>query len=175
MDQPGTSPSAGSGVWETSVDELLSIFRSSLLALIPELERAKINWRGPSAYDDWDEIAQVLFRNIVAKSIEWAMPGTNGTPLNLPSYGVRYPDYTTMSFVEVVINSADHDREILAFIGYGTVEEPFDRVHAFLVDEAGSVLQPDLITVPVSLVRFRFRWRSTAHGLQALDTLSVVL
>ena len=99
----------------------------------------------------------------------------NETELRLPNYGLRYPDYAAMSFVEVVLNPADQDPAILAFIGYGTVEAPFDRIHASLVDDTGNVLQQGLETVPASRARFRLRWRSAGQGLQVLDSLSIVL
>ena len=76
-------------VWRTSVTDLLEIFHDSLVALVPQMQRARIGWRNGVAYDDWDEIAETLFGKIVVASLQWSLP--EETPiLNVPKYNTWY-------------------------------------------------------------------------------------
>lgn len=51
--------------WNTSVTELIMVFRGALISIIPWLERAKIYWKNGESYDDWDNIVNALYENIV--------------------------------------------------------------------------------------------------------------
>ena len=56
--------------WETSVKELLYIFRGALIAIIPWVEKAKIKWKEEEEiYDEWGNITVALYENIVCSSL----------------------------------------------------------------------------------------------------------
>src|SRR5690606_20593651 len=83
--------------WKTSVTELLVISRGALLAIIPWLEKAKIKWKEDEAYDDWDNIAESLYANIVCSSLI----GEVATEYQITKYNFNYDNYSSVNFIEV--------------------------------------------------------------------------
>ena len=81
-------------LWQTSLTELLGIFRQALSVLVPIVEQAKISWREGEAYDDWDGIASSLFENIVVNSLEFAQEIS--FDLRMPKYDLLYPSTATL-------------------------------------------------------------------------------
>jgi hypothetical protein len=73
------------GVYIASVDQLIDTFRQGLLALIPVAERAQIAWREPEAYDEWDALAECLYKVFVSDSA--GLPTAAVPPLPLAPYG----------------------------------------------------------------------------------------
>jgi len=86
--------------WQTTVSGLVLIFRDALAALVPHMERAKLPWREGEAYDEWDEISEVIFDKIVAQSLRCAL-GPEGESLRLPRYDMVYDNYRDFSFIAV--------------------------------------------------------------------------
>ena len=111
--------------WTTSVNELMLTFRDSLRSLVPCMERAKIAWREPDAYDDWDDIAQALYKNIVVRSIEYSLTLNERERMVSPEYGILYPRYNDMSFIELVLGQPRED-QYNVFLDFATTDRPFD-------------------------------------------------
>src|SRR5947209_1121998 len=88
-------------VWQTTVDQLMLVFRDALRALVPHVEKAKIEWRDGSAYDDWDEIAQTLYEKIVVASLLWARPEDERERWQLPDYNMTYSSYIGKTVIAV--------------------------------------------------------------------------
>lgn len=109
--------------WATSIQFLMQTFRSTLAALCPFMEKVQIRWRFEEAYDDWDEIAQCLFNNIVLRTIRFSGRGLED--LTLPDYGTVYDSYSGKSFIEVIDNTI---KTRLVFVGFSTLTVPFDQV-----------------------------------------------
>jgi hypothetical protein len=51
--------------------EIIRIFRSAMLAVIPHVEKVGVRWKKWETYDDWDRIEEALFESMVSKSIEF--------------------------------------------------------------------------------------------------------
>jgi len=83
--------------WTVSVTELLIIFRGALLAIIPWIEKAKIKWKEHEAYDDWDNIAESLYKNIVCSSLT----GEVASQYTIAKYNFDYDDYSSVDFIGV--------------------------------------------------------------------------
>ncbi len=120
------------GKWTTSVNELMHVFRDSLRSLVPCMERAKIAWREPDAYDDWDDIAQALYENIVVRSIEYSLGPKGRESMVLPEYGMLYPLYDDMSFIELVLGEP-RDDQYNVFLDFATADRPFDTARYVVV------------------------------------------
>jgi hypothetical protein len=131
-------------VWRTTVDQLLLILRDALRALVPHVEKARIEWRDGSAYDDWDEIAQTLYNKIVVSSLLWAMPEDERGHCQLPDYNMTYSSYAGKTVIAV--NRASAQRR-LVFHSFATTIDPFDKVRACSVDRDGRVLDGDFVLV----------------------------
>jgi hypothetical protein len=116
--------------WATSVRDLVLNFRDALAALTPYMDRVKIGWRDAEAYDDWDEIAQGLYENMVLRSILYSIGQEEG--LSTPEYGMVYPSYQEKSFIEVGGDASPRGK-FRVFVGFSTLEHPFDQVRYQLV------------------------------------------
>lgn len=124
-------------VWQTTVGQLIVVFRDALRALIPHVERVRIEWRDGSAYDDWDEIAQTLYEKIVVSSLLWAMPEDDRERSQLPDYSTTYASYAGKTIIAVNRTSTE---ERLVFHSFATEKDPFDKVRVCKVDREGHVL-----------------------------------
>jgi hypothetical protein len=122
------------------VDELVDTFRQGLLALIPVAERAQIAWREPAAYDEWDELAECLYKVFVADSAR-PPPGTSVAAWPLPPYDYFIRSYAELSRVEFTPAGTV---EALVFVGFATSERPFDTLKLVQVDPGSGVPGQDI-------------------------------
>src|ERR1700754_5073986 len=113
-------------VLQTTVGQLLLVFRDALRALVPHVERVRIEWRDGSAYDDWDEIAQTLYEKIIVSSLQWSIPEADREHCELPDYNTAYASYAGKTVI--TISRASDER--LVFHSFATEKHPFDRVRA---------------------------------------------
>jgi hypothetical protein len=137
--------------WQTTVTDVVLIFRDSLRALAPHVAKARIEWRDDAAYDDWDEIAQVLFEKIVVASVVWSLPEADRPRIDFVAYDVMYDSYAGKAII--VLEMPESER--LVFHSFGTRDEPFDTVRGRKVDKEGRVHGNDLAIVAADTVRYR--------------------
>lgn len=130
--------------WVTTVDQLMLIFRDALRVLAPHIERARIEWRDGSAYDDWDEIAQVLYEKIVVVSVKWAIPEDEREGCHFPDYNMTYESYADRT---VIVVNRELSGERLVFHSFTTDKEPFDKARACRVDRVGRVLSGNFVLI----------------------------
>lgn len=122
-------------IWKTSVKELLTIFRGALTSIIPWVEKAKIQWKDEAAYDDWDNIAEALFENIVCSSLNGAVLAS----YPIAKYGLQYDDYADIEYI--LVKNPKHLNEKLVFVGFTTKETPFDSILVAQIDEQNKVIE----------------------------------
>ncbi len=158
--------------WKTDVTALVGILQQAFQTLVPSLEAAKIPWREGEAYDDWDAIADVLFEQVVVRSIRWSLPADEGERLQTPRYDMIYPDYSAMSFLSLEVESGTS--QILVFHSFGTTNRPFDTARLVALGEGGRPMTDRLERMAVEGARFRFLHRQFGE-LASLDRLSVQL
>ena len=79
-----------------NVADLVQIFRSGLLALLPVMDAARIRWVEPGVYDPWEDIARTLYSSILGSCVENAVPA-GARPL--VRYGLNCGDYKAYSFI----------------------------------------------------------------------------
>lgn len=118
--------------WKTSVSELIEIFRGSLLAIIPWVEKAKIKWR-EDQYDDWDNITQALFRNIVCSSIQ----GDISSRYSIANYDFIYEDYSNWDYIRV--KSENYSNKVLVFISFQSELMSLEKVRVAILDSKEKV------------------------------------
>jgi len=119
--------------WETTIDELIALFRDAMCALVPVAERAHMIWKQPTAYDDWDHICEALYRSIVIGSIEHA--DGLGHFMPVADYDRRTSTYEANSY----IGNASLDGEA-AFVCFETERLPFDRCLFAVLDRRLNVI-----------------------------------
>ena len=168
-------------MWKTSITKLIYIFRESLINLIPTLEKARISWKTKEAYDDWDEIAETLFKNIVIRSIQFHKEIGEEKELKVPKFDFRYDNYLEMSFIEVKMKSEiekDFKTEldnIFVFRGFDTIQKPFDCVSCSRIDKSGNFQFIEEKIFPMDKVEFSFLLREEKLSVKRLTLLEVML
>ena len=148
-----------------AVAELVTIFRASLVALIPVAERARITWQGPEVYDPWEEIERALFVSIVGSVVSNARPFP---PCALPKYGIALQSYADRSFI--TDRAARLRGEHLVFIKLTTLQDPFDTM-CFLELGADSIPIGHIIELSVLQAVPELAAR-TANGLSYCDVIN---
>ena len=134
------------------------------------MDRARIPWRDHEAYDDWADIAQTLYANIVVRSIETAC---NDRDLVLPRYHIVYPEYSATSLIALG-TSGRLNKDTCAFIGFKSVVSPFDHVLFAETDPITLRRRGDVQVARWGEVNFVVRWRRP-EGFKDIVQLKVPL
>jgi hypothetical protein len=146
-----------SDIWNTSVSDLIRIFRNSLLALIPYVEQAKIPWKQGEAYDEWDEITQVLYKNIVTKTIQWGCGYGSISEVAIPDYNMLYKNYSQFSLICVADSKPDDSS--LVFHSFSSRHQSLDMIQYVSVPPNGVRIEDKLMSIPFEDSDFCFRER----------------
>lgn len=146
-------------IWRTTVDQLLATFRDALRALVPHVEKVRIEWRDHSAYDDWDQTAQTLYEEVVVSSILWAFTEEEREHCQLPDYNMTYSSYADKTVIAVNLHSTSAR---FVFHSFAAEKGPFDRVRACRVDAAGQVLDEEFVLLDADVATFRVESPHTA-------------
>ena len=114
------------GVWHVTVSELAELLREALRAVAPIAARAQIPYGEETAYDDWDNIAQCLYNNIVVRSVRFAR-GMDQSVI-LPNYAMLYERFDAF---DAIIQVTDPSKTVggpIVFHSFVTRDQPFDTV-----------------------------------------------
>lgn len=134
--------------WKTSVNELIAIFKGALIALVPWLEKAKINWKENEHYDDWDNIANVLFNNIICSSLF----GEILEEYPIARYDFEYDNYSELNFI--LVKSEDYDGHNLAFVSFQSISLPLDHIKVAMLNDSDKVVE--YLTLEADNIEFSF-------------------
>lgn len=118
-----------------TVTQLITIFRGALLAIIPWIEKAKIKWKEGEAYDDWDNIAESLYKNIVCSSLT----GDVSSEYIIARYNFNYEDYSTMDFIEV--QPKDNSDMKFVLVSFQSSSTPLDVVKVAKINKMEKVVE----------------------------------
>jgi hypothetical protein len=150
----------------TSVTELLVIFRGAMLAIIPWLEKAKIKWRDDEAYDDWDNIAESLYQNIVVSSLIGEVISEH----NIAKYNFIYDNYALINHIKITVNNMPEKAYV--FVALQSINSPFDCVKASVLDHDYKVID----TAILNMDGLEFIFVKNDNGTRIyIDKLSVEL
>jgi hypothetical protein len=116
--------------WSTTVNELLEIYRGSLIAVIPWLEKARISWKDGESYDDWDNVSMTLYNNIVCSSLCSEV----AQEYPIAKYDYWYKDYSEKSFI--IVNGNDINDKICAFVSFQSITTPLDNIKLAVLDKS---------------------------------------
>ena len=127
-------------MWNTTINELIENFRGALNAILPWVKKTHIPYEEGSAYDDWDNLVNILFDTFVINSICSSQQFNLGTQ-HFAKYDFCYDDYKELTFI--VINEADGESEFLVFVSFVGVEN-FDEVNVKKVDRVSFKVASEL-------------------------------
>jgi hypothetical protein len=152
--------------WSTSVDELMGIFRDTLIALLPSMRRARIPWRSFDAYDAWDNITETLFEEIVVGPIRC---GVRDFEMKIPRYGMTHRDLTPFSFI-AVLKVAEAP---LVFHRFDADDDTFSIALCFEIADWSRATASH--RVPVAEASFSFQHRQPDGSFVAVSDLAIDL
>jgi hypothetical protein len=136
------------------VTELVRIFRSGLLALLPVMDAARIRWADPGVYDPWENIERTLFSSVVGSCVENRVD----TALRpLAAYGLTYADYEAHSFISERGLRTEGKPNALMALQIGN--EPFDTALLRELD-ASLIATGRTISRPIGLCAFDLAGRT---------------
>jgi hypothetical protein len=161
-----------SSTWNTTITELLGIFRDGLIALLPIAERAHIPWKEHEAYDDWDAIATTLFEQVVLRSVRWSLAENQAEQLSLAPYDMAMDSYSSLS--TLVIGRDGRPGETLVFCAFATQVTPFDTVKCRAYDPVSGAAIGEA-TVPWHGARAHLRYHTSSGDSRIVDALCVAL
>lgn len=120
--------------WRTSVNELLHIYKGALISIVPWLDKAMIKWKDEDSYDDWENISQSLYSNIVCSSLL----GDVIIESSIAKYNFLYNNYSSIDFL--LVKSDKYFGKKFAFISFQSDLSPFDSVKLAELDEFDNVI-----------------------------------
>ncbi len=153
-------------MWSTSINYLLDIFKGAVLSIIPWLDKAKINWKDEDAYDDWDNIVNALFENIVCSSIV----GEVSKNYPIAKYNYHYDDYSNVDFI--IIRSGEYANENLAFISFQSISDPFDNIKVAILNISFKVVKR--VSIKNENIDFKF-CRNKNGKKELIDNFDVLI
>lgn len=161
------------GSWFFTVTDLLLTFRGALSCLVPYIETAKIEWREGEAYDEWDDICEVLFNKMVIATLASALQERGFSP-ELPSYDMSIETYDGTSFIDVsspfLTNGCRY-----AFLRFGSDKGLFDLVRCREVCNGDMRPVGELKSIPVEGTRFDLCFFESKETLVSVQGLSIEL
>lgn len=143
------------------------MFRNGLEALVPVVEQARIPWKGPEAYDHWDDISEAIYRSIVIGALTFVDESDPFLPI--PGYGFWLSSYAPNSFITNVALA-----EKTAFVCFETELAPFDTCLFAALDSNLNVVGKHRIATADTRFLF-FRRDPGATAPLILDALNVSL
>jgi len=127
------------------VTENVKNFHDSLLALIPVFENAKIEWKDEEQFDDFEGIAESLYKWFVAYKAENIISQFQHVNFTIPNYGFFYKNYSKMIFIEV--DTLENRNSNLVFMFFKTKKKPFDTIYCNKINRFG-IVEEEGIEVP---------------------------
>ncbi len=118
----------------------MNTFQGCLRSLVPWLEKMHIPWKDGLAYDDFENIAEALYNNIVCATLE----GEVATDYNIARYDLQYSDYTGIDHLRIIGEPDQHNCHSI-FLGFTTDQLPFDTVKVAVADNDGRTVSYQVI------------------------------
>lgn len=159
---------SNSETWTTTISTLLLTFRKALMAIIPFMDIVKIGWKDNEAYDDWDDIASTLYKNVVEKSIQHADQTSADT--KLPPYDLPIPSYEDYSYISVKRKISEGQN--LVFVGFSTRRQPFDSVKCVSVD-SNHIANSEILFLSVNECEFGLVLRNKTGEQHSITDINV--
>jgi hypothetical protein len=158
-------------VWETSVEEVMIIFRDALASLDPFLAKARISSKEGKQYDDYDAIAEMLYEKIVINSIKWSF--ADSQEIELPVYGFEFDSAKHTAFIEVCLE-IESDQKQYVFQNFFSEENPYDKVVCYPFGTAQSLFSAETAYVSLKDCSFQLRYKKE-NGCNTKSVLTVLL
>lgn len=158
-------------VWETSVEEVMSIFRDALASLAPFLAKARISSQEGKQYDDYDAIAEMLFEKIVINTIKWSF--ADSEEIEIPVYGFEFDPKKHTAFIDVCFGSQPDEKQYV-FQDFSSEKYLFDTVKCYPLGKTQSLFSAETAYVSLNECSFQLRHKK-GDGFHSASALTVLL
>lgn len=158
-------------VWETSVEEVMIIFRDALASLAPFLAKARISSKEGEQYDDYDAISEMLYEKIVVNSIKWSF--ADSQEIELPAYGFEFDSERHTAFIEVCSGIESNQKQSV-FQNFSSERGLFDTVVCYPFGKAQSLFLTETAYVALKDRHFQLRYKKE-NGFKPKSALTVLL
>lgn len=158
--------------WETSVGEVMIIFRDALASLAPSLDKAHISSKEGEQYDDYDAISEMLYEKMVINSIKWSF--TDTLKLEIPAYGFEFDFEKHTAFIEVCLDTESNQRKQYVFQNFSSEKNLFDTVVCYPFGKAQSLFSAETANVTLKECSFQLRYEQES-GFSHKSALTVLL
>lgn len=164
-------PEKDTEVWETSVEEVMTIFRDALASLAPFLEKARISSKEGEQYDDYDAIAELLYEKIVINSIKWAF--ADSEEIQIPTYGFEFDSEKHTAFIEVCFG-IESDQKQYVFQDFFSENSVFDTLKCYPLGKTQSLFSTETTYVSLKECSFQLRYKKE-NEFNSVSALTVLL
>ena len=154
-----------------TVTSLLLLYRDALRALVPFFDQLGLPWREPDAYDEWDELASLLYRHFVVGSLLETSVVEDRETIKVAEYDIVQQSYAGMSYVSVIPLGEPKDR-CRVFHSFATDVNPLDRIRFLRINNEGMVLRQDLESCSIDRAAFHFEYLTSQNSYLTVDVLS---
>lgn len=154
------------------IKDLIGNFRKALVSLVPCAEKINLPWKECEAYDQWDNVASVLFNNFVKFPISWALIKREESNLMIPNYDTLYENYTDFSFI-TYLSGYNTKVTYPVFHSFVTRKALFDTVRFIKFDNNGKNTHGMFLEVPFMDTEFAFCYQDTNGKLDIYTEISI--
>ncbi|MCX6155827.1 MAG: hypothetical protein NT007_16905 [Candidatus Kapabacteria bacterium] len=134
-----------------NVSKVVDNFRTALLALLPIFDNAGISWGDEDQFEDFEAIAENLYRWMVNYKLENFVNDNFDFMPTSANYGFYYKDYTKYSFVEINTDSDYH----YPVVQLKSKDSAFDTILCNEIDANGQIVNEG-VEFTWDEVQFRF-------------------
>lgn len=154
------------------INHLMRNFREALVSLVPAFESIDISWKNEvDQYDDFDEISEALFRNLVVRNISSAI--NRDALIEKLAYGFIPTRHNINSYIGVrsSVNSLLHG----VFLRFATHSSPFDKVVCLTVSNSNTQNSSESIMGIEDVEFFFVNYENRNNGVQEVFEISLEL
>lgn len=126
-----------------SVSDLIHNFRSGLIALIPIFEKMGIGWHDEEQSEEFDGIAESLYKWIVIAKLENYINDNYGFIPSFSNYSFHYKDYAKLCFISID-SEIEENEEYFVFVSFKSYEWAFDTIICNKIGKNGAIIEKDL-------------------------------
>lgn len=137
-----------------SITKLMSLYKESLLSLVPELEKTGLLWNSFEENEDIEAICESLFNLIVRNKLSSFITDKYSITPNITKYAFHYKNYHKLDCIEVSLEAANHR---LVFLMVQSVNGPFDTVICDRINENNDIIERE-VSIPWDSAEFIFRY-----------------
>ena len=152
------------------INHMMLNFRDALISLVPVFDAIDVDWKHEEdQYEEFDEISETLFRNLVVRDLARAFESEN--LLQSLQYGFQPTNHNTDSYIG--IRPKGDGLSIGRFLSFTTTNSPFDKIT--YIPTSNSDLKNACQVVPVEDFDFLFCHRNRQNQVQEIFEISVEL